>query len=73
MAEAQLSVNGANSTRIVEPDWRVLKGGPCVDHERGGSLEAKVRNYQLAALAPLLRSAASDIKGPVNGFIAIRN
>jgi len=72
LAEAQLSLAAANATLELSGQLGLCwDGGPCVDPKRGGKLEAKVRNYQLATLAPLLRSAASEVRGPLNGFVAL--
>ncbi|MEI9951270.1 MAG: translocation/assembly module TamB domain-containing protein [Pseudomonadota bacterium] len=72
LAQAKLNVAGSNATLELSSELGLCwDGGPCVDPQRGGSLEVHVRNYQLAALAPLLRSVASDIRGPVNGFLIL--
>jgi hypothetical protein len=72
LADAHLSIAQADATLELSGELGVCwDGGPCVDPKRGGSLEARVRNYQLATLAPLLRSAASDVRGPLNGFMAL--
>src|SRR4029078_10624486 len=46
-------------------------GAPRIDPRRGGSVEAEVRNYELASLAPLLRAFVSDVRGPLNGFASL--
>ncbi|HKO46818.1 MAG TPA: translocation/assembly module TamB domain-containing protein [Polyangiaceae bacterium] len=72
LAEAQLSLAGKDATLDLSGEIGLCwKGGPCIDTQRGGSVDAKVRNYQLASLAPLLRSVASDVRGPVNGFFTL--
>ncbi|HEY0466998.1 MAG TPA: translocation/assembly module TamB domain-containing protein, partial [Polyangiaceae bacterium] len=72
LAEAQLSIARADTTLDVAGEVGLCwNGSPCVDKTRGGSLDAKVRNYQLATVAPLLRSVASDLRGLVNGFITV--
>jgi hypothetical protein len=72
LAEGQLSLASKDAALELSSELGLCwDGGPCIDPSRGGSLEAKVRNYQLATLAPLLRSVASDIRGPVNGFMAL--
>jgi len=72
LAEAQLSLDRGDATLEVASEIGLCwDAGPCIDAKRGGSLDAKVRNFQLAALAPLLRSAVSDIRGPVNGFMTL--
>ncbi|HYP98497.1 MAG TPA: translocation/assembly module TamB domain-containing protein [Polyangiaceae bacterium] len=72
LAEAQLSMASGDSTLEFAGELGVCwDDGPCVDAKRGGSLDAKVRKFQLAAVAPLLRSVASDIRGPVNGFMTL--
>ena len=72
LAQAKLEVTGADSTLEVSGETGLVwANGPRIDAERGGSLDAKVRNYQLATLAPLLHSVASDVRGPVNGFVTI--
>ncbi len=72
LAEARLSVVGGNATLELSSEVGLCwDGGPCIDPGRGGSAEVKVRNYQLAALAPLLRSVVSDVRGPINGFVVL--
>ena len=72
LAQAELKLAGADSTLEVSGEIGLCwANGPCIDPKRGGSVDAKVRKYQLATLAPLLRSVASDIRGPVNGFVTI--
>lgn len=72
LAEAELKLASADSTLELSGELGLCwKGGPCVDSERGGSVDGKVRNYQLATLAPVLRSVASDVRGPLNGFISL--
>ena len=72
LAEAQLSLAGADSSLEASAELGLCwDGGPCIDAHRGGSLDAKVKNFQLASLAPLLRSVASEIRGPVNGFVSL--
>ncbi|HET7540521.1 MAG TPA: translocation/assembly module TamB domain-containing protein [Polyangiaceae bacterium] len=72
LAEAQLNMVGKGTNLELSGEVGVCwEGGPCVDSRRGGSLDAKVRNYQLATLAPLLRSAISDVRGPISGFVTL--
>jgi len=72
LAQAQLNVARASATLDFAGEVGLCwDGGPCIDAERGGNVDAKVRNYQLAALAPLLRSVASDIRGALNGFVTL--
>lgn len=72
LAEAELKLAGADSSLEVSGEVGLCwAGGPCVDAARGGSVDVKVRNYQLSTLAPLLRSAASDVRGPLNGFVTL--
>ena len=72
LAQAQLSIARAGATLDLAGEVGLCwDGGPCIDTGRAGSVDAKVRNYRLAALAPLLRSAASDIRGSLNGFVTI--
>jgi hypothetical protein len=72
LAQAELTVSGADSTLEVSGEVGLgWANGPHIDSERGGSVDAKVRNYQLATLAPLFRSVASDVRGPINGFVTV--
>ena len=72
VADAQLSIASKKATLELAGELGVCwDGGPCIDPKRGGRVEMKARDYQLATLAPLLRSAASDVRGPLNGFVAL--
>jgi len=72
LADAQLSVAGKDTSFELSSEVGLCwDAGPCIDSRRGGSVDVKVRNYQLATFAPLLRSAASDIRGRVNGFVTL--
>jgi translocation and assembly module TamB len=72
LAEAKLSVAGANAKLDLSGELGLCwDGGPCIDPKRGGSVDVHIRNYQLTTLAPLLRSVASDVRGPINGFVVL--
>jgi len=72
LAEAKLSLAGANALLELSGELGLCwDGAPCIDPNRGGSLDAHVRNYPLATLSPLLRSVVSDVRGPINGFVVL--
>jgi len=71
-AEAQLNLDRGDATLEIASEMGLCwDAGPCIDTERGGTLDAKVRNFQLAAVAPLLRSVVGDIRGHVSGFMTL--
>jgi len=72
LADAQLSLAGPDSSLELSGELGLCwEAGPCIDPRRGGSVDVKARSYQLATLAPLLRSVASDVRGPVSGFVTL--
>ena len=72
LAVAQLNLSGANGTLELSSEVGLCwSGSPCIDPSRSGRVHAKIRNYQLTALSPLLRSVASDVRGHVNGFASL--
>jgi hypothetical protein len=73
LARAELQLGDARAKLRVSGelglDWSA--GAPRIDPRRGGSVEAEVRNYELEMLAPLLRAFASEVSGPINGFVSL--
>jgi hypothetical protein len=73
LAEARLAIADERAKLELSSelglDWH--GGAPRVDAQRGGNVQAEVRNYELAVLAPLLRAFVSEVRGPINGFASL--
>jgi TamB, inner membrane protein subunit of TAM complex len=72
-ADARLDVGGSEAKLGLSTEFGLSlgAGGPTLDPTQGGKVRASVQNYRLETFAPFVQSVASDIEGPLNGFIAL--